>query len=145
MGKIKRFNESVSGFKYKIKLFYTTGNSYNSERTSDYLELEWNDLSIAKENLQRIKDHYKMQSELERTNWDKRLIEFKNVYSKNPWFVLKTTSSGEIDDYYAMHCIKLKADNGNEMQMSCFWIGHFETLHGGRIETNNSDMEFRFD
>lgn len=41
---------------YRIKISYSTGNSFGSEDTWDYLELTWKNLDVAKENLQRIKE-----------------------------------------------------------------------------------------
>lgn len=147
--------------KYKIEISYQTGNSFNSEDTTDVIELEWDNLEIVKENLQAIKDHYEMQSNCTgyRSNKEKE-------YSKNRkkfWFVSelkpyskKTKCSHTIeeykknpdlyelkaDDHYAQNCIKLKADNGNLMQMNCFWCGYFETLYGAEVLSDESDMKF---
>lgn len=49
--------------KYKIKISYCTGNSFGSEDTEDLVELDWDNLDIAKENLQYIKEHYKQYEE----------------------------------------------------------------------------------
>jgi len=46
------------------------------------------------------------------------------------------------DRYSAESCLKLKADNGNEMQLRAFWVGHFEQLYGAEIIVDNSDMKF---
>jgi hypothetical protein len=48
------------------------------------------------------------------------------------------------DEYYATNCLKLKADNGNSMQLSAFWCGYFETLYGAEIEADDSDMKISF-
>ena len=37
------------------------------------------------------------------------------------------------DSHFAEHCLKLKADNGNEMQISAFWCGYFEKLYSAEI------------
>ena len=44
------------GQKHKIKYGYQTGNSYGSESEESELEMSWENLDVAKENLQRIKD-----------------------------------------------------------------------------------------
>ena len=51
--------------KHKIEINYNTGNSFNTERgVKDTLDLEWDDLNVAKENLKRIKEHYTLYKEL---------------------------------------------------------------------------------
>ena len=45
---------------YRIKISYLTGDSFGTQDTYDYLELTWKNLDIAKENLQRIKEHYEL-------------------------------------------------------------------------------------
>jgi len=48
------------------------------------------------------------------------------------------------DSHLATYSIKLKADNGNQMQMLVFWCGHFERLYSAEIEVNTSDMKVTF-
>jgi len=43
---------------YDIEIDYTTGNSFNQERSTTELCNPVTDLDMAKENLKRIKDHY---------------------------------------------------------------------------------------
>lgn len=44
--------------KYKIKISYYTGDSFGNYDSEDYLELSWDNLAIAKDNLQAIREHY---------------------------------------------------------------------------------------
>jgi len=46
--------------KYKIKYDYQTGDSFGSEDTDGILDLEWNNLDVAKANLKRIQEHWEM-------------------------------------------------------------------------------------
>lgn len=152
--------------RYKIKISYETGNSYRTEKTSDFLEVEWNDLSVAKENLQAIKDHYQNVYRNVERNSNKSNQEIFKKYQNEFWFVsekdwynLKTNCKTSVkwaednpdkvelqfDEYYAKQCIKLKLDNGNIMQMSCYWCGHFERLLGAEIIEDQSDMKFELD
>ena len=151
---------------YRIKISYATGNSFGSEDTTDYLELTWQNIDIAKENLLRIKEHYEMHRNIE--GYGSKLTK-EQWFAKNKdkeWFVNKPklfciSSNNAIDekdkkkvgegnweyrpdDYYAGHCLNLKADNGNSMQISAFWCGYFETLYGAEIEVNNDDMKISF-
>jgi hypothetical protein len=151
---------------YRIKISYATGNSFDSEDTTKYLELTWQNIDIAKENLLRIKEHYEMHRNIE--GYGSKLTK-EQWFAKNKdkeWFVNKPklfciSSNNAInekdknkvgegdweyrpDDYYADHCLNLKADNGNSMQISAFWCGGFETLYGAKIELNNDDMKISF-
>jgi hypothetical protein len=153
--------------KYKIKIDYLTGNSFGSEDASDIIELDWDNLEIAKENLQYINEHYKQYEECNSYSFRKSKSK-DEIYESNKdkdWFVGeikyrtiadKCCISNEYyennkelcepfyDDFYAENCIKLKADNGNFMQMSCFWCGYFETLHSAEIIIDNNDMKISF-
>lgn len=152
---------------YKIKIDYSTGDSFGSEDLTRYLELTWQNIDIAKDNLLRIKEHYEMYSDLE--NYSKSTLTEQEWFAKNKdkeWFVNKPKlfciSSGNAidehhkktvgdgnweyrpDDYYARYCLKLKADNGNSMQISAFWCGCFETLYKAEIEVDDDDMRITF-
>ena len=74
--------------KYCIKISYQTGNSFGSEDTFDYLELEWDNIEVAKENLIRIKEHYKFYRSIERS-YSSRADNLKLIKesSVKPWFV----------------------------------------------------------
>jgi len=153
---------------YRIKISYRTGDSFHNEDTERTLELTWNNLDIAKENLQRIKEHYEMYKGCN-NHYSKPTREQWYEQNKNKvWFVNKPklyciSSDCAIDDnektkkavgkgnweyrpdsYFAEQCLYLKADNGNEMQLSAFWCGYFESLYGAEIELNNSDMKISF-
>jgi hypothetical protein len=122
--------------KYLIKIKYTTGDSFSSEVRESNINLGWDDLENAKENLGRIKSHYLMIQELSSVSYDQRnsILESK---SSEDWFV----------DRYHNVSLKLKADNGNYMQMSAFWCGYFEILHEAEIIINEdyeSDLKIKF-
>lgn len=133
--------------KYSIELYYQTGSSFGSEDVTETLELEWNDISVAKENLKAIQEHYKMYSDL--NNW--RIISSKGqdicekVKDKD-WFVgdkREIEGKMQYDTDVCGRCINLKTDEGNTMRMHCFWTGYFEHLYGAKIIiTDTSDMEF---
>jgi hypothetical protein len=151
---------------YRIKISYSTGNSFGSEDTTDYLELTWENLDIAKENLQSIKEHYEMYRNIE--GWGSKLTK-EQWFAKNidkSWFVneqklysikpnrhIQENDKVKVGDgnweyrsdvFIAQHCINLKADNGNNMQILAFWCGYFETLYSAEIEVNNDGMKISF-
>ena len=152
---------------YRIRIDYSTGNSFGSHDVTDYLEFTWKNLDIVKENLRWIKEHYEMYRSIHNYgNKLKREQIFFNNKDKD-WFVnipkLYCISSNNAisekdknkvgegnweyrPDECAEYCLKLKLDNENDMQMSAFWCGHFEELHTAKIEIagNDDDMEINF-
>ena len=133
--------------KYRIKYSYRTGNSFGSSDEEAYLDLGWNNLKIAKKNLQAIREHYKLYEKFEshypRLTEEQRKEEVDKV-KHNDWYAGKQNFNPKSwdDCFYATHCIKLQADNGGFMQISCPWCGYFETLHGAEIVEEESDMKF---
>ncbi len=150
---------------FKIKITYTTGNSLSQKSTTDDLELTWENLDNAKDNLNRIKEHYEMHQKLYGLPYNKTQS-ILSEYSDKDWFVNKlqlynisTQCVIEESDRYkykeqdlkyihnsydAEHYLRLKADNGNFMQLSAFWIGYFESLQKAEINTNDEDLEIEF-
>lgn len=73
--------------KYKIEYSYRTGDSFSSNDATGILELEWNDLNVAKANLKRIQEHYKMYDALN-SYFDKRTKqEIIKSFEGNDWLV----------------------------------------------------------
>lgn len=76
---------------YKIKYTYNTGDSFHTEEgLESFLEFSWENIEVAKANLNRIKEHYKLYKEL--TNvWDfeQGQEELKKA-AKNDWFASHT-------------------------------------------------------
>jgi len=118
---------------YQILIDYETGDSFNSERREGMLNITWQNVDIAKENLVRIKEHYAWYDYM---NDNYGQYKYKNKIPQRPaWHDNKHDFS-----------VKLKMDNGGEMDMSAFWCGYFETLYGASIvEEKDSDMSFTTD
>ena len=123
--------------KYRILVEYRTGDSFSNEDTEEYIDIKWDILEIAKENLQAIKEHWEMYSKInEYSNKKKSKDKILFEYSDKWWFVKNS------DSYYPEHQMNIKADNGNLMQQTNYWCGYFEHLNGAKIETDFSDIEF---
>jgi hypothetical protein len=151
---------------YKIKIDYQTGDSEHNYDTSDLLEIEWEDINLAKVNLQRIKEHHEMYNRLHSWEYRKKNYDIIKEYLNKEWFVnvprLFCISSGNAIDEKdkARVCegnweyrpdlqdaeleLKFVLDNGNEYRMMAFWIGYFETLRKASIVVDTSDMEITF-
>jgi hypothetical protein len=108
---------------YKILIEYKTGNSFGYHKTEDYLELTWSNLDIATENLLAIKEHYEMQND-----------ENRDKYKDKEWYVKNSPS----------YCIRLKSDDGEFWQISCFWLGYFEQLLSVEIKFDSPNMKYDF-
>lgn len=156
--------ENQSELKYKIKIDYKTGDSENTWSEIDYIPLEWDNLSVAKSNLQRIKKHKEMCNKLNERGWRssnrlESLKKFFDGYLKDDWFVSKpkpfsVSKDGVVTDlyakshpddcqeipdpHYAEHTLYLHKDDGEKIQISAFWQGHFESLKSIEIEENRS-------
>lgn len=155
--------------KYKIEYSYRTGDSFSSNDAIGTLELEWNDLNVAKENLKRIQEHYKMYDALnsyfdkrnnqeiiksfEGNDWlvlDKKMAAFK---SETEWWCIDKNQIDACekkgykiievyDETMAENCIILYTDEGKPWRIWAPWCGRFETLSGAEIIVDNSDMKF---
>jgi len=153
---------------YKIKYNYRTGNSFGYNDAEDILELEWNDLAIAKENLQRINEHYAQYLSMA-VLWRSKAMSNQEIIRMNKdkdWIVIATTRvafTGDnfqfvIDDsdtekYAAQgyrignwydemaseNQIRLYADNGNVWQFWAPWCGYFEALYSAEIVGKTDD------
>jgi hypothetical protein len=128
--------------KYTININYDTGDSFHSEYdVNETLDISWENIEIAKENLKRIQDHYnfvkKPYSYEYRGKSNKEIEEIKKNASKQPWFVSQ----------YPEICLYLKLDDGKKFQQSSFWSGYFEKLNYIEIvvlEKEENDLRIDF-
>lgn len=125
--------------KYRILISYYTGDSFGSQDTEDYLDLSWDSLKVAKENLQAVKEHYKMYNHIESPPWGEKRLSRKEIHKqyKDKWWFPETENS-----YFLHHLMKLKTDKGILMQQHNFWCGYFEGLYGAEIVGEDNDMKF---
>jgi len=116
---------------HKIKYFYRTGDSFTTVEREELLEFSWTDLTVAKEALKRIKEHYEWYKSINRNYFN------EDVKERPKWH--KVTSHYKGDEKYL---INLPLDNGKEIQMTCPWVGYFEALYGAEIISEDNDMKF---
>lgn len=103
--------------KFKIKVYYRTGDSYSNYDTSCELDYAWQKLEIVEENLQRIKEH------CEWYKWEHGYKFSNDPEPKKPDFVNPKSDRS----------IFLKLDDGAVFYYSCKWLGHFETPNYAKI------------
>ncbi len=120
--------------KYRIKISYETGDSFGSNDETDYLDLEWTKLDVAKENLKRIDEHYKMYTKMRGWQPNENELDIVKKNKDKAWFV----------EAYPSGSIRFITDDGEDYQISCFWCGYFETLHGAEIKPDDRNMKIQF-
>ena len=120
---------------YSIEITYDTGDSFEERpNQKEILELTWEDLSVAKDNLQRIKEHYIFYEKLKGTDYKQKDKVAKDM-ARQRWGV----------NHDPPGCLILSTDDGKDWQIHAYWIGYFERLRGAEIVTNkqdSSDMKF---
>ena len=149
--------------KYRIKYNYDTGDSFSqSLDNSDLLEMVWEDLEVAKKNLQRIKDHYSQYKKLNSRSFREGKEEILEANKDKDWFVRKdrifvfekdtpsycwSVDKKDVkkckekdlgirygfDESDAENCIILYSDAGKPWQLWAPWCGYFETLNYAEI------------
>ena len=110
--------------KFKIKVYYTTGDSFQTYSTSDLVDLGWDNLETAEENLKAIDEHNLFYQEIESWRNPSSDSEIQEKYSGEWWFVDKKEC-----DNFNHHCMKLKTDSGNLMQQWNPWCGYFDNFY----------------
>jgi hypothetical protein len=155
--------------KYKILVSYQTGDSISSSDQKQEIELDWEDIDVAKENLNRIKEHYEMYRSIRYGGFNQKVKPRQEIFQDNinkPWFVnspkLYCISSGNAitekdkkkvgdgnwhyqpDPHNGEYCLKLITDKGKDFQLLAFWCGHFERLHEIEIIADKTDMKIEF-
>ena len=127
--------------KYKIQYNYDTGDSFNHEPdNSETLEMVWENLDVAKKNLQRIKEHYSQYKELNSYSLKKSREKILESSKDKDWFVEGTGYSE------SENCIILYSDDGKPWQFWAPWCGYFESLNYAEIiiPEEENDMKITF-
>lgn len=101
---------------YRIEITYKTGDSFQSSSgNKEDIFFTWDNLSVAKENLKRIKEHNKYQRSGH--SGDRSFVD-------RPWF------SGKDSWEYT---ITLIDDLNSPVRVGAFWIGYFKELERAEI------------
>ena len=100
---------------YKIKVKYTDGDSNGTSREEALLEYDWQDASIAQENVDRIIKHYEWWSSIH-----------NQLCRKS--FEKPTFTHEKYDESFA-----LKLDNGQEQFYRAFWTGWSTSLESAQV------------
>lgn len=132
---------------YSINIHYTTGNSLHSERTTEEVGMNWQNIDQAKKALSYIAEHYKAFKDSDGSGWYRRPNEFDmDAVREKPWY------HGPIDNSFPdawLSNVVVEKDDGSKFAIDVFWIGHFETLHMAEVciaasETESNDMRIFF-
>ena len=145
---------------YKIKINYSSGDSFNKyDGLEQFLEPIWSNIDIAKENLKRIQEHHNWVKNFDPNSFnmrygynltdeqnevikkmgygDERYKYLETICIKNAPSFVKIGKKFNLHDltYY----IDLLDDNRNNVRITAFWEGYFETLHGASIVAYEED------
>jgi len=127
--------------KYKIKYNYEDGDSVETYNREEILELEWDKLDIAKQNLKRIQEHYEWYYKIEGHSFGN--IKGRENAMNNPpaWWDVGAEKRTPVKNY-DHYRVNLITDDGKSWIMSCPWCGYFERLNSAEIIEDDSDMRF---
>ena len=157
--------------KYKIKYTYKTGKSFGSHTEENFLEIEFSNIKVAEDNLDRINDHYIQYNDTNSYSRKNKLDEIFNKNKNKDWFVkvekLAAYLEGNEDNYnvidekeknrykekgylfkniidatIAENCIILYTDEGEPYQFWAPWCGYFETLYQVEIMIESKKYEY---
>lgn len=133
---------------YKIKYCYNTGDSFHTEfNLESTLELEWSNLEVAQQNLQRIKEHYTWYKLLNKGYYrgidhDKNCKEATKIALTKDW-ICKKQIKGVWKVEYDFSII-LKTDDGKDWQFCAPWCGYFESLNWIEVELKYNPNRIEF-
>lgn len=132
---------------YDILITYDTGDSFHQEYdVKGIIEIKTSNLDLAKENLQRIKEHYdfyKCKCIFDKGysfRWadkkeQERILKVLEDAPKARWYVEK----------YAEVSINLLLDGNKNFRCGAFWCGYFEKLKSAEIVSDMpSDLKIVF-
>ena len=106
---------------YRIKIDYTTGDSFHTEETFTYLEGTFKNMETVEENIERIKNHYEY--------YQKYDDMWKKPAEKTPKGVIW-------DKEWRAITLETVDDDGNLFTTMPDWMGYFETLNELSVETD---------
>ena len=131
---------------YTIEVEYQTGDSFNTERVSEQIGLVWEDKDLARKALQSIKEHYKLQQELDSYNWKKSRRSDEEIYAEvrsKGWYKNCPDPSGDKKNHWhAMWFCCAELDDGSFRAIPTnMWIGYFEKLHSAKVVVEDSGSD----
>ena len=115
---------------FKIKYSYKTGDSFHSEDKEKILEFDWIDLQLAKQALQRIREHYLWYESINNS------YSFRPKNIERPEWHIKELDESGLDEHSIPNMLVLQMDEGKQVQFWCPWCGYFEHLYGAEIVLN---------
>lgn len=116
----------------RLRIEYTDGDSFRSYEDIDNLDYIWYNYKIAEANLQAIKKHSELLSNLSWKNTAER-EKLLNEAKKEWWFVEDRPEDGIFGKNLYENSIYLLKDNGETFQYSTPWTGFFASLQDVKI------------
>lgn len=116
---------------YKIRVEYSTGDSFKTYDTHEDLDYNWTNEEIVKENAKAIIAHYNAYQAINNI-WSNKKVDIEAL--KKEWWYSEPSHNGDTIDAG----ILLKLDNGTTFKYFCDWCGYFELLY--KVELKVKDF-----
>lgn len=113
---------------FKIRINYTTGDTFGSTTDIETLDYDWNNIDIVKENVQAIKEHYQAYEETHDSYFYLHGGGENREWYKSKWWYRKPKDAGWMTADEVCPVLKLKLDSGETFNYTAPWIGYFESL-----------------
>jgi hypothetical protein len=114
----------------KIRIHYTTGDSFGTKETYTDLDGTWERMEVVEDNVNRIEEHHKYYLEGSRCLTEAGFKKLVDEIKDKSWYA--PPLGGSMSDVFtaegSFRSIKLVTDDGRDYRVGCFWIGYFETL-----------------
>ena len=115
---------------YKIRVEYSTGDSFRTYKTHEDVDYDWKNEDIVKENAKAIIAHYKAYESVH-NSWSNKKPDIENI--KKQWWYNEPSFKGDTIDAGML----LKLDDGTTVKYCCDWCGFFETLHSVEVKVKD--------
>lgn len=117
---------------YTIEIHYQTGDSFGSHDETEEVGCVWEDKAQAQLALSYIKEHYELYKQM--SGWDPKVKE-KDIHK-----IVKTKPWADEKIEYWKYSMRLPVGDKTQ-DVSIFWCGYFETLHGAKIISVGDDAD----
>lgn len=121
---------------FKIKLIYTTGNTFETCEVERFINCEWDTEEKAIHEMNKIREHW---------IFNKKISSTRDKDTKK-----KLVSQAIMQSWYkpgnSEYTMLLVDNDGNSFEMYAAWLGYFEILHSTEVvNTNQLDNYIDFD
>lgn len=122
---------------WTINVKYQTGDSFGSSESEDTIPVVWENLALAKEALQAIRNHNTAANEIDNARNREAKIASMMKYNAEYWFLPSENLTGQHWDYN----LAVLNDDRIPTIIHAFWRGYFERIICAKIVKYTEDDE----